>query len=45
MAGPLPQLTSEAVYKKLQEYYKENGEKINIKNLFDNDAERFKKFR
>ncbi|XP_073814071.1 glucose-6-phosphate isomerase [Musca autumnalis] len=44
MAGPLPLLTTEAVYKKIVDYYKENGEKINIKNLFENDAERFKKF-
>lgn len=45
MAGPLPLLSTEAVYKKIADYYKENGEKINIKNLFESDAERFKKFR
>lgn len=45
MAGPLPLLTTEAVYKKLQDFYKEQGEKINIKDLFAQDAERFKKFR
>lgn len=45
MAGPLPLLTSEAVYKKLQEYYNDSGKNINIKNLFEKDAERFKKFR
>lgn len=45
MAGPLPLLTTEAVYKKLQEYYQANGEKLNIKELFAQDAERFNKFR
>lgn len=45
MAGPLPLLTTEAVYKKLQDFHKEQGEKINIKDLFSHDADRFKKFR
>lgn len=45
MAGPLPLLTTEAVYKKLQEYYNANGAKINIKELFAQDADRFNKFR
>lgn len=45
MAGPLPLLTTESVYKKLQDYHKENGDKINIKQLFDKDPERFNKFR
>lgn len=45
MAGPLPLLTTEAVYKKLQEYYQANGNTINIKELFAQDADRFNKFR
>lgn len=41
----LPQLTTEPTYQKLQQYFNENGNKINIKNLFENDPARFEKFR
>ena len=40
-----PQLTSEPSYQKIQQYFNENGGKINIKNLFDQDPARFSKFR
>lgn len=40
-----PQLTSDPVWQKIQDYYNKNGEKIQIKSLFDQDAGRFDKFR
>lgn len=43
MSG-LPLLTTEAAYQKLQQYYNENGDKININDLFAKDAGRFDKF-
>ena len=44
MSG-LPLLTTEPAYQKLQQYYNENGSKININDLFAKDAGRFDKFR
>lgn len=41
----LPLLTTEPAYQKLQQYFNENGQKINIKNLFENDPARFEKYR
>lgn len=40
-----PLLTSEPVWQQLQQYFKEHGDKLNIKELFDQDAGRFEKFR
>lgn len=40
-----PLLTTDPVWLKIQKYYNENGEKINIKSLFEEDANRFQKFR
>lgn len=40
-----PSLTSDPVYQKIQQYYNQNGEKINIKQLFESDPARFDKFR
>lgn len=40
-----PLLTTDAVYQKIQKYYNDNGEKLNIKSLFDQDPKRFEKFR
>lgn len=37
-------LTEDPVYKKIQNYYNANGEKLNIKELFNADKERFQKF-
>jgi glucose-6-phosphate isomerase len=39
-----PLLTADPVYQKIQQYYNENGSKINIKELFDSDPKRFEKF-
>lgn len=39
-----PLLSTDAAYKKIQDYYNANGSKINIKELFDNDPKRFEKF-
>lgn len=44
MSG-LPLLTTEPTYQKIQQYFNENGKKINIKTLFEQDAGRFEKFR
>lgn len=43
MAGQ-PLLTTDPVYQKIQQYYNENGAKINIKQLFQQDPERFNKY-
>lgn len=40
-----PILTAEPVWQQLQKYFQENGEKLNIKELFEKDAGRFEKFR
>lgn len=42
---PKPELTTEPVYQKIQQYYNQNGAKINIKSLFEQDPSRFDKFR
>lgn len=42
---PKINLKQDPAYKKLQEYYNANAEKINILQLFQQDADRFKKFR
>lgn len=41
----LPPLTTEPTYQKLQEYFDQNGQSINIKELFESDPGRFDKFR
>ncbi|KPJ04200.1 Glucose-6-phosphate isomerase [Papilio xuthus] len=41
---PKINLKQDPAYKKLQEYYNANAEKINILQLFQQDADRFKKF-
>lgn len=41
----LPLLTTDPAYQKLQQYFNENGEKINIKALFESDPTRFDKYR
>lgn len=38
-------LTEEEAYKSLQQYYNENGSKINILEMFKNDSNRFQKYR
>lgn len=38
-------LTEEAAYKSLQDYYKKNGSKLVINQLFKEDPDRFKKYR
>lgn len=40
-----PLLTADPIYQKLQQYYNENGAKLNIKQLFESDSARFEKFR
>lgn len=40
-----PNLLSEPTWQSLQKYYNENGQKIDIKNLFAQDPSRFDKFR
>lgn len=40
----LPSLTTEPTWQKLQQYFNENGSKINIKDLFEQDPKRFEKF-
>lgn len=44
-ANNKPLLTAEPVWQQLQKYYNENGAKINIKELFEQDDKRFDKFR
>ena len=38
-------LTEEAAYKNLKQYYDSNGSKLNILQMFKEDADRFKKYR
>lgn len=40
-----PRLTQEATWKKLQDYFNSNGDKININNLFKENPDRFNKYR
>lgn len=40
-----PLLTTEPAFQKIQNYFNANGDKINIKNLFDSDSGRFEKYR
>ncbi|XP_037954086.1 glucose-6-phosphate isomerase [Teleopsis dalmanni] len=44
MSGALPLLPTEITYQQLQKYFDENGKTINIKELFDNDPQRFSKY-
>ncbi|KAH8299446.1 hypothetical protein KR044_001489 [Drosophila immigrans] len=44
MAGTLPPLNQEAVFKKIQEYYNAHNQDLVIKNLFSNDPKRFAKY-
>lgn len=41
----MPYLLDEPAWKALQSYYDNNGSKINILQLFKQDAARFEKFR
>lgn len=45
MAGPLPLLSEEPAYQKLQQFYNAHGKDINMKELFARDTNRFKKYR
>ena len=45
MEGKAAHLTDEPAYKNLQQYYDSNGSKLNILQMFKEDAERFKKYR
>lgn len=45
MAGPLPPLAQEPAFQKLQEYFDTQGKDLKIKDLFQNDAKRFSKYR
>lgn len=38
-------LTEEETYKALQQYYDQNGSKINILKMFKDDPNRFQKYR
>ena len=42
---PKPELTTEAAWINLQEYFDVNGSKINIYNLFQQNPKRFENFR
>lgn len=42
---PKTSLRQEPAYQKLQEFYDLNSEKINIQQLFQQDPDRFNKFR
>lgn len=42
---PKASLRQEPAYQKLQEFYNLNSEKINIQQLFQQDPDRFNKFR
>lgn len=42
---PKVNLKEDPAYKKLQEFYNANSEKINIQQLFQQDPDRFNKFR
>ncbi|XP_060660508.1 glucose-6-phosphate isomerase [Drosophila nasuta] len=44
MAGTLPPLNQEAIFKKIQEYYNAHNQELVIKNLFSADPKRFSKF-
>ncbi|ALC40640.1 Pgi [Drosophila busckii] len=44
MAGTLPALNQEPIYKKIQEYYDKHNKDIVIKDLFVNDPKRFSKY-
>ncbi|EDV98416.1 glucose-6-phosphate isomerase [Drosophila grimshawi] len=44
MAGTLPPLNDEPIYKKLQEYYNGHNKELVIKDLFVNDPKRFTKY-
>lgn len=41
----LPMLTDEPIYQQLKKYFNDYGTKLNLKELFQSDKERFKKFR
>lgn len=41
----LGDLSQDPVYTKLVAYWKENGAKLDMRDLFKNDPERFKKLR
>lgn len=45
MAGTLPPLNQEPIFKKLQEFYDAHNKDLVIKNLFINDPKRFSKYR
>lgn len=40
-----PKLTEDAAWKNLQDYFASNGPKLNIRSMFDEDKERFTRFR
>ena len=40
-----PLLTEEPAWKALQEYYDQNGSKINMAQMFKEDSSRFQKYR
>ncbi|XP_036333210.1 glucose-6-phosphate isomerase [Rhagoletis pomonella] len=44
MAGPLPLLSEEPAYQKLQQFYNAHGKDIKIKELFASDTNRFNKY-
>ncbi|XP_034479037.1 glucose-6-phosphate isomerase [Drosophila innubila] len=44
MAGTLPALNQEPIFKKIQEYYDAHNQELIIKDLFINDPKRFNKF-
>ncbi|XP_004534673.1 glucose-6-phosphate isomerase [Ceratitis capitata] len=44
MAGPLPLLSEEPAYQKLQQFYNAEGKNINMKELFARDPNRFNKY-
>ncbi|KAL7738307.1 hypothetical protein ACLKA6_006635 [Drosophila palustris] len=44
MAGTLPPLNQEPIFKKIQEYYDAHNENLIIKDLFTKDPKRFTKF-
>ncbi|KAH8384663.1 hypothetical protein KR093_004418 [Drosophila rubida] len=44
MAGTLPPLNNEPIFKKIQEYYNDHNQELVIKNLFNDDPKRFSKF-
>ena len=40
-----PQLTTEPSFRALKDYHEKNGTKLNIRQMFKDDQERFQKFR